>query len=312
MVPLLVPPLVLYAQSTKRTNGKPATVTDPRPSALHPRHSALYPANSTTRNVKQEEVNIVANEPVRGGYRLLELRAPEISPLVKPGQFVHLRIGHRKDLLLRRPFSVFKARDGLLSILYKAVGKGTEAMESMGAGDKVSLLGPLGNGYPEPANNSFPVLVAGGYGMAALYLVAERSDAKGIAFFGGAAASDILCVEEFEQLGWDVKIATEDGSAGEHGLVTGILDDWIEAEAQKKAELFACGPLGMLQAVGERAVAKDWKAWLSMDRNMGCGVGACLACVQRIKQPDGSWAWARVCRDGPVFECREILWENGE
>jgi dihydroorotate dehydrogenase electron transfer subunit len=161
------------------------------------------------------------------------------------------------------------------------------------------------------AKNKIPVLVAGGYGNAALYLQAAKLPVKGVAFFGGRTASDILCIDQFEALGWDVRVATDDGSIGQKGFVTAALDAWLAENKQKFQclELFACGPNAMLKAVGDRAIQHGLTAWLSMDRNMACGVGACLTCVIKRKTADG-WEWARCCKDGPVFEAREILWED--
>jgi len=263
--------------------------------------------------LKLEEAHVVEQRAIQGGYRLLTLEAPGIAPHIRPGQFVHLRVPRLEDAVLRRPFSVFRTDGTALELLYKAVGRGTLAMQALAAGDRVSLIGPLGNGYPAPAPGALPVLVAGGYGMAALYLLARSSPAKGQAFVGGAGAPDILCVPAFEQLGWTVHVATEDGSQGLKGLVTDALDRWLaRAGAQRPLEFFACGPNGMLQAVGARAQQGGWKAWLSMDRHMGCGVGACLTCVQKVRLPGGDWDRVRVCREGPVFECRDIIWEEME
>ncbi len=240
------------------------------------------------------------------------MRAPSIAPEVRPGQFVHLQIPHLNDSLLRRPFSVYKAdAEGRLTLLYKDIGKGTHAMTQLVPDDKVSLIGPLGRPFPKHQEGSHPVLVAGGYGMAALYLVARNQPTTGTAFFGGATDADILCVEEFEAIGWDVRVTTVDGSLGMKGMVTASMDEWFSGDgAEFTPEFFACGPNAMLQAVNDRAQPRGWKAWISMDRNMCCGVGACLTCVQKVVAEDGEdWAWARVCTEGPVFECREIVWE---
>jgi dihydroorotate dehydrogenase electron transfer subunit len=258
-----------------------------------------------------EDAGVLDQKEIRGGYRLLVLKSPRIAPQVQPGQFVHLRVPHLDSSVLRRPFSVYRTDGDTLSILYKDVGRGTVAMTHLRPGEGVSLIGPLGRGYPAPHRDRHPVLVAGGYGMAALYLVAREAGRAGTAFFGGQSADDILCVPEFEALGWDVRVATEDGSQGVRGLVTDALDPWLAEEpAGRVPEFFACGPNGMLRAIGQRAAAAGWTAWLSMDRNMGCGVGACLTCVQKVRARDGGWAWARVCREGPVFECRDIVWEE--
>ena len=265
--------------------------------------------------MKVETTTVLAHATYGGDYRCLELEAPGIAPEVRPGQFVHIRLPAPADAILRRPFSVFRADGDRLQILYKAVGRGTAAMRHLQPGDRLSVLGPLGNGFPAAAADALPVLVAGGYGMAALYLQARTLPRRGIAFFGGAKAGDILCVPEFEALGWEVRVTTQDGSRGERGLVTDALDAWLSGGGRdRRPEFFACGPNGMLRAVGGRAAAGGWTAWLSMDRHMGCGVGACLTCVQKIRDPDapGGWSWIRICREGPVMECRTVVWEGDE
>ena len=259
--------------------------------------------------MKQEKSTVAEHHNFQGDYRILRLSAPAIGPLVRPGQFLELLVPRLGDRVLRRPFSIYKADPEGVSILYKTVGRGTEAMVSLQGGDEVDIIGPLGNGFPELTEGKVPVLVAGGYGNAALYLKAKELPVKGIAFFGGRTAQDILCVEEFKGLGWDVRPTTDDGSLGTKGLVTAAFDPWMAEQNAEKLELFVCGPNGMLKAMGDRAIANDFTAWLSMDKNMACGVGACLTCVIKRKTADG-WEWARCCKDGPVFESREIIWEE--
>lgn len=259
--------------------------------------------------MKQEAANVLQHDNFQGEYRILRLAAPTIGPLVKPGQFVHLLIPKLGDRILRRPFSIYKADETGVAILYKPVGRGTEAMISLKVGDSISIIGPLGNGYPEATPGKLPVLVAGGYGNAALYLKAKELKTKGMAFFGGRTAQDILCVDEFEGLGWEVRPTTNDGSLGTKGLVTDAFDPWLKEQDVENIELFVCGPNAMLRAMGDRAIAHNFTAWLSLDKNMACGVGACLTCVIKRKTEDG-WDWARCCKDGPVFEAREILWDE--
>ena len=257
-----------------------------------------------------ENAKVLQQREIQGEYRLLVLAAPSIAPKVEPGQFVHLRVPNLDSAVLRRPFSVYKTEGATLSILYKEVGRGTSAMKALRDGESVSLLGPLGHGFPAPAKDKIPVLVAGGYGMAALYLVAKNAPVQGMVFVGGRSAIDILCADEFTALGWTVRISTEDGSLGTQGLVTEALEAWLKNDLKNRLpEFFACGPNGMLKAVGERAIRDGWTAWLSMDNQMGCGVGACLACVQKIATPGGGWTWERVCKEGPVFESRSVVWK---
>ena len=259
----------------------------------------------------EETVQIVSNERETGDYFRLVLRAPRVTPLIRPGQFAHLRVLPMRDALLRRPFSIFQAADDTFSILYKTVGKGTRVLSGMRAGEELGVIAPLGNGFtvPEPGAET-PLLVAGGYGMAAMYLLAERSPQKGIVFVGGRRRVDILCEEEFAGIGWEVRPATEDGSHGQKGLVTGpLLDELKRGAAQRK--LFACGPTPMLRAIGKIAEEHDLPAELSMDEHMCCGVGVCLACVIKVKSGD-VWEYQRTCSEGPVFDSRDVVWEDGK
>ncbi len=262
--------------------------------------------------MRLEDAIVIEHQEIQGEYRLLMMRAPGIAQAARPGQFVHVRIPHLGESILRRPFSIYEAADDRLGILYKDVGKGTRTLKYLRAGELLSLVGPLGHGYPKPARGRFPLLVAGGYGMAALHLLARESRVKGVAFFGGRQAKDILCVKEFESLGWDVRVTTEDGSLGRRGRVTDEFDAWRRGAAGQRPEVFACGPKPMLRAVAERAERRKWPAWVSVDNSMGCGVGACLTCVLKMRDGRGGWLWERACREGPVFDSRRVLWEAAE
>ncbi len=273
-----------------------------------------------TSGIQQEPVTITEHAVLYGEYRLLSMDAPLTAPHVLGGQFIHFDIPTRADRLLRRPFSVYKTEGSTLSILYKPVGRGTRAMVELKPGDQTSILGPLGRGFPlHPVDH--PMLVAGGYGMAALYMVAESLNTTGTIFMGGRSSEDILCVDEFEKIGWNVEIATVDGSRGTQGFVTDLMDPWLEErgytgkQKTKEPTFYACGPNPMLKAMWQRALDSDTTAWLSMDRHMGCGIGACLVCVQKVKDPTATpeeWRWSRVCSEGPVYESREIVWEAHE
>ncbi|MFU8781150.1 MAG: dihydroorotate dehydrogenase electron transfer subunit [Kiritimatiellia bacterium] len=248
---------------------------------------------------------------IGSGYRRLTLSAPSVCPQVKPGQFIHLRVPGLGESLLRRPFSIYRAEGGSLSILYKQVGQGTRELARLPVGSKTDFIGPLGNGFPLPApEGATPVLVAGGYGVAPLYLLARNLDRKGVVFVGGRKSEDLLCLEDFRGIGWQVEVTTEDGSAGLQGRVTDALDRWLPDAG--RVVLYACGPDGMLKALDERMIRLGLPGWLSLDKHMGCGVGACLACVQRVHTDDGCTCWKRVCCDGPVFAVGEIDWEFGK
>lgn len=256
----------------------------------------------------EQTVQIISNERDTDPYFKLVVRAPQIAPLVQPGQFAHLRILPLKEALLRRPFSIYQVNGETFSILYKAVGKGTEALSRMVRGEELNAIGPLGHGFTVPnSHGETPLLVAGGYGMAAMYLLAQRSPQKGIVFVGGRRRVDILCEKEFQALGWDVRVATEDGSRGEKGLVTQPLLTELGKKVSRP-KLFACGPTPMLKAVAKIADEFDVPAEISADEHMCCGVGVCLTCVIPVKIGDG-WEYQRTCTEGPVFDSRQVLWE---
>jgi dihydroorotate dehydrogenase electron transfer subunit len=260
----------------------------------------------------EQTVQIVSNERDTDSYFRLVIQAPQIAPLIQPGQFAHIRVP-MKDALLRRPFSIFQVEGDIFSILYKTIGKGTEVLSQMRAGEELNVIAPLGHGFTVPkSGGETPLLVAGGYGMAALYLLAQRSPQRGIVFVGGRRRVDILCENEFRALGWDVRVTTEDGSHGEKGIVTKPLMDELRQTSTNRPvadrKVFACGPTPMLKAVGKIAEEFDVPAELSMDEHMCCGVGVCLTCVVPVKTGDG-WEYQRTCTEGPVFDARKIAWE---
>src|ERR1035437_4675785 len=164
----------------------------------------------------EQTVQIVSNERDTDLYFRLVVRAPKIAPLVQPGQFAHVRILPLHEALLRRPFSIFQVCGDTLSILYKTIGRGTEVLSLMRPGEELSMIGPLGHGFTvPPPGGETPLLVAGGYGMAALSRRAQRSPKKGVVCGGGRRRVDILCEGEFSALVWEVRVTTEDGSHGE-------------------------------------------------------------------------------------------------
>ena len=285
----------------------------------------------------EQTVQIVSNERDTDAYFRLVVRAPEIAPLIQPGQFAHVRVPSLKDALLRRPFSIFQVSGDTFSLLYKTVGKGTDALARMGSGEELSVIAPLGHGFTVPKRGGeTPLLVAGGYGMAAMYLLAQRSPQRGIVFVGGRRRADILCEKEFAALGWDVRVTTEDGSHGKKGLVTEPLQTELRrrrdnegqikksesgkrkaessqrlltsAPTGQKTKIYACGPTGMLKAVGKIADEFKVPAELSMDEHMCCGVGVCLTCVIKVKSGD-NWEFQRTCTEGPVFDSHQVVWE---
>ncbi len=245
---------------------------------------------------------LLSIRPLAQGYQVLTLHAPELAAEAQPGQFVHLQVPTLEPSRLRRPFSIYDAEpeSGRLYILYKVVGFGTARLAAVTPGTKFNILGPIGRPFPlDPAGT--PYLVGGGYGVAPLWFLSRKLPRKGVLFVGGRTAADILEVERFREAGWEVRVATQDGSLGEQGLVTVPLDAALAADPQ--AELFACGPDPMLRAVAMRATGTGSKGWISMDRHMICGVGACYACIQKTVRGN-----SRCCIEGPIFRAEDLVW----
>ena len=238
--------------------------------------------------------------------------APGIAAQAQGGQFVHVKITPMRDRILRRPFSISNAdpATGELTVVYKVVGHGTAELAKMSGGETCRILGPLGNAYTAPDADTFPILAAGGYGTAALYLTAKNAPRKGILLLGARTKDDLILVEDFEKLGFEVRIATNDGSAGHKGFVTELLDGALEGRDKAKCRIYGCGPTPMLLALGKLTLEKKTDAELSLDQHMCCGVGACFACVVKIKDtasPDG-WRYSRSCKEGPVYNATEVYY----
>jgi dihydroorotate dehydrogenase electron transfer subunit len=265
---------------------------------------------------------ILSNAEVSPGYWRMRLTAPPEFAAARPGQFVMLRVNGAIDPLLRRPFGIFDvgtytpAHTGalvqpFLEILYRVVGKGTSMLAELHATDLLDILGPLGTGFELGPAGGEKLIVGGGVGLAPLYLLAKElvKSSPVRLFAGGRTRDDILCITEFERLGVECYVATEDGSLGERGLVTEALEKRLESDGNK-ASIFACGPHGMLNAVASIAAKRSVACQVSLEGYMACGVGACLGCVtpghgHTPEKPD----YRCVCTDGPVFDSAELKWE---
>ena len=241
--------------------------------------------------MKQEILTIRENVPVTGSVYRMRLEGAELEAQ-KPGGFVNIRLD---GLFLRRPISVFDSAPGSLTILYKVVGKGTEQMSGMKAGETLDVLTGLGNGYDLAKAGDHPLLLGGGVGVPPLYLLAKQLIAAGkkvSAVLGFNTAAEVFGEAEFRALGCDVTVTTADGSYGVKGFVT----DALPAEY---SYFYTCGPEPMLKAVYRAAKTSGQ---FSFEERMGCGFGACMGCS--CKTITG---YKRICREGPVLEKEEIL-----
>jgi len=256
---------------------------------------------------------ILSNIEIAQSYFQMTLECPEIATIVKPGQFVHVLISQQFDPLLRRPFTIYKAKDGKVDILFQVIGKGTLLLSQKCLGEAVNVMGPLGNGFSIPDELQTAVLVGGGVGIATLMLLAEelRSEERRVLTLIGARSEKmLLCVDEFRKIGSDVYVSTDDGSFGYKGFVTELLKEILQnVPKHQNAIIYACGPDEMLKSVTKISADFNIPAQIAIENRMGCGVGACLGCVRRVKTQNGGYEYKRVCVEGPVFDVQEIIWE---
>lgn len=214
-----------------------------------------------------------------------------------------VRPSDQADPLLRRPLSIHDCRGDILSLLIRSAGRGTARLTKLGPDDSLDLFGPLGRGFPDPTGPA--LIIGGGIGIAPLLFLARSRSVQSTAVRLGAPTADqLLAVTDFQALGLEPGLFTDDGSAGTKGLVTTGLEDEL---ARTKATVLACGPEPMLRAVAGAADRAGAAAYLSLEARMACGVGACLGCV--VEAADGSRP--RVCADGPVFEAGRIYGSGG-
>jgi dihydroorotate dehydrogenase electron transfer subunit len=264
---------------------------------------------------------IISNSEVSPGYFKMRLTAPSEFSAAQPGQFVMVRVSNAIDPLLRRPFGIFDVgvhkpeyagavSQPYFEILYRVVGKGTSMLAGLHETDQLDILGPLGKGFNFEAVRGKKLIIGGGVGLAPLYMLAKElvKESEVSLFAGGRTRDDILCVTEFERLGVECYVATEDGSLGKCGLVTEALVSSLKS-AGSDATIYACGPHGMLKAVAAIAAEHDLPCQVSLEGYMACGVGACLGCVtpgnrHTPENPD----YRCVCADGPVFDGKELGW----
>ena len=268
------------------------------------------------------EARVVANERDRNGWKIrLALSG---WPGALPGQFVMVGAGAlalvpRRDPLLPRPMAVYREHpvgDGSPSIevelLYRVVGRGTTLLSEATPGDRVTLVGPLGRGFPVEPDRGAALLVGGGTGIASLYGLARALRAAGrpvTVLLGARGADDLIGVDDFaalaDETGLELVRVTEDGSLGERGLVTGPLGERL-ADAGDDPQVFAVGPTPMMRACAELASAQGVECLVSLENPMACGFGVCLGCAA----PRAEGGFSLVCRAGPVFASGEIEWEG--
>lgn len=251
------------------------------------------------------QCRILQKKALNGDTFDLWLDAGEIAQAARPGQFVHLLVPGRT---LRRPISICETDPsrGALRLVFQIRGEGTAQLAQEPEGGVLDLLGPLGHGFQLPPDARKPVLVGGGIGVPPLLEAAKRYGEKAAVILGFRDRAACILEEDFRRAGCRVILTTDDGSAGQKGLVTAPLAQL--AGAGEADILFACGPTPMLKGVAAMAAQYQIPCQVSLEERMGCGVGACLVCACKVTKADAVGGYAHVCKDGPVFQAEEVVW----
>jgi dihydroorotate dehydrogenase electron transfer subunit len=259
---------------------------------------------------------LLYNKKAKDNYGRCLLHAPLVAKEAVPGQFINIKLNDRLEPFLRRPLSIHRVRKASIEILYRVIGAGTLALSRKKPKEYLDVIGPLGEGFDvslSGCTNQSPVLVAGGMGVAPLVFLAEKlahgqtnyPERTRFVFIGAKTKKDLLCEKEFKQLGCQVMVATDDGSKGFRGNVTALLKKQLGTTGFHPAVIYACGPHPMLQEVAALSRRYAIPAQVSLEEHMACGIGACLGCVVATTA-----GFKRICKEGPVFEAREILWQK--
>jgi dihydroorotate dehydrogenase electron transfer subunit len=273
----------------------------------------------------QGAVSVVENVPLARDTFRIRIDCPEIARSIVPGQFLMLRLPGMNDPLLGRPLAMYdtvlspSGEPRGLDIVYLVVGKLTRRLAELQAGQQLEVWGPLGNGFDAlPARRV--LMVAGGIGQTPFMALAKeclglhqygapprvvpRADSVTLCY-GARTAAYLAGVEDFRRLGLDVRVSTDDGSAGQHGLVTDLARSVLQ-ESAADCRIVCCGPEPMMHAVAQLAAQFKVPCQVSLETPMACGIGICFSCVARVRDGQGGWDYRRTCVEGPVFDAALI------
>ena len=259
---------------------------------------------------------VLRNLQVAPGHFLMDLRLPASFPAPLPGQFCMVRLSERLEPFLGRPLSIHSFRrrkdSATLRLLYRVAGKGTLLFSRQGKGAAFDILGPLGQPFRILPSCPTVILVAGGIGVAPLAFLARHyrrsnhgSGKSAIIIYAGAGDSTRLVgLKSFKDM--DLRVSTDDGSLGFHGPVTSHFEQDLTSYNPVNSIIYACGPSAMIRRLSEILKGTGFACQVSMEERMACGVGACLGCAAALRDGDGKVRYERVCREGPVFDIRDL------
>jgi len=230
---------------------------------------------------------------------------PEVASIARPGQFVHVL---PKGYTLRRPISIcgIDTNKGTLRIVFEVRGDGTKELSETQTGELIDMLAPLGNGFILKDSVKNVVLLGGGIGTPPMLPLAEIYKENATVITGFRNSSAVILQDDFKKTGAKTILCTDDGSTGIHGLVTNPLEEVLKS--QPVDLICACGPTPMLRAISKMADEYNIPCKVSLEERMGCGVGACLVCACKTKMADGQEYMLHVCKNGPVFNSKEVVW----
>ena len=247
---------------------------------------------------------ITDNSLLADSVHSITVACREPASLSAPGQFFHIKCG--KARLLRRPISISSIHGDKIDFVFEVKGEGTRWLSKRRPGQKLNILGPLGNGYVMPKEKL--IVVGGGVGTPPLLFAAESAKNTVTAVLGFRSLDRVILVDEFKAVCDEVFVTTDDGSAGIHGAVTKPLEDLLKKGGYKA--VISCGQLIMQKAVAELCRKYDVHCQVSLEERMGCGVGACLVCACATLDSDAVLQMSRACVDGPVFNANEVVWQE--
>jgi dihydroorotate dehydrogenase electron transfer subunit len=263
---------------------------------------------------------IIINKPDVKNHYLMRIELSSSFPSPIPGQFVMIREKNLQASLLARPMSIYsferQQNCTFLEIFYRRAGEGTKKLSFLEAGSEIIILGPLGHGYSINQDCKHMILISGGIGISPLtFLAAHLSDVSRItpieitAYIGAQQKDSLAGLDRLSSYCPDIRICTDDGSMGYHGLVTDLFEREISRFSINDSNIYACGPRGMMKRLAELLRDFPFLCQVSVEEKMACGLGACLGCAVPVKTSAGNVDYRRVCKDGPVFDIHQVIWQ---
>lgn len=252
---------------------------------------------------KNIQALVIKNKEIATGIYRIELERNKNFGKITPGQFLHIKCGKEDGLILRRPISISYWDDTRIGIIVRRVGKGTELLTNVSVGDRLDILGPLGNGFQKMDHYKRVIILGGGIGIAPMLgLAKELKDKKPTILLG--YRDETFLEDEFKLYG-SVKIATEDGNKGFRGFVTELLIEEVNGDGIDI--IYTCGPTPMLREVQKISHNRGIELQVSVEEKMACGIGACLVCACKTTNPQGVYKYVKTCKDGPIFNGKEVI-----